>query len=283
MPPRQRRVAPRGLSADIVGSDAQDDGEMLDEVVSAAAATLPSDPADAPEPDADAMVSFGPSPIDQREDEGLEDYLHRVTFDTNDMSMIFSALHAQQQTWMPADQRELMAARFRTLDLVSRRDEENHLREPLPGSLERPCIRGDKCEAMLIPGVENPKPLVQHHTVAERSDHATNQTPLPDSMCIMCKRFTVLYFYINTVAEAQQPDHEGAGNEMAIFHSHGNYIDIPGEYLLEQCVASGETHTHGMLVPCALHCWAWYRWERGSDGVLRFFQDGFLAPRSSDF
>lgn len=278
MPPRQRRVAPRGEPAEIVAVSDEEDGEMLDEIVSAGAAV------DAPPPASDALISFGPSPLDALEDEGLEEYFHRVTFHIEDLSMIYKALHAQQQMWMPGSQRELMATRFRSLDLVSRVDEENHLREPLPGSLERPCIRGDQCEAMQIPGVVDPRPLVQHHTLSQRAEHQTQHKPLPDSMCIMCKRYVVLYFYANTQAEAQHPDRPGAGNEMAIFHSHANYEGIPGEYILEQCVANGEEHSHGMIAPCAIQCWAWFQWERGSDGVLRFSQDGgYLKPSSSDF
>lgn len=258
---------------------------MLDEIVTSAAAASASaaDGVSDPELADNELISLAPPLFQPQPDEGLEEYLHRVTFDTDDMSMIFRALHDQQQSWMPADQRELMSARFAKMDLTTRRDDENHLRAPLPGSLERPCVRGGNCEAMKIPGVENPVPLVQHHTLEQRAAHAENNVPLEESLCIMCKRHTVGSFYINSMAEAPLPDEPGAGNEMRVFHSHGNYVDIPGEYILEQCVAIGDTHTHGVLTPCAMHVAAWYRAERGADGVLRFHQDGYLTPRGSDF
>lgn len=276
MPPRTRRRAPHGINAPVVGAPAnaaEADGEMLDEI----------DTALVPHGQHEEMVSFAPLPLDRGEDEGLEEYLHRVTFDPEDMSMLYASLHDQQQTWMPSDHRELMARRFRSMDLASRRDEQNHLREPLPGSMEKPCMNGASCKAMRIPGVDRPAPCVQHPTQEARAALAMHGTPIPDSPCVMCKRYGIQYFSTNTDCEARHPDQAGGGNEMAIFHSHGNIVDVPGEYTTPQCWVSGETHTHGMLMPCAMHVLAWYRPERGPDGVLRFFQDGYEVPQPSDF
>jgi len=210
------------------------------------------------------------------EDPSLSDFVRQETWTQQDMSMIFSLLARDQQKWIPEDQSDLLRKRISDVDLVSRAEEDAFLREPM--STEPACVEGAACQAMFMPGVEDPKPLMAHFTARQRADIASGKN-VPPSMCIMCKRYTVMWMAIQARLENGNIEMPGSDTgETLVFHSHGNYVNQPGEYCLDQCVVTGRRETHGMIIPCVMHDRSCYKWSRGTDGLIRFTQDGYAFP-----
>jgi hypothetical protein len=226
-------------------------------------------------PVTDALVVPDDTPDPPVMVEELDSYMTQVKWSALDMCLVFDALKDHQQQWIPEDQRELLNTRLSDLNLSTRKEEEAHLRQARPG--ERACIYGDECQGMKM---SVPVVLVEHHTAKEHGEAEKSKEPLQPSMCVMCKRYWIQYFYINSVAETGNID--TATNEIKVVHSHGNYVNMEGEYHVSQCIRTGSHETHGMLVPCVLHVRSWYQPERDTNGLVWFRQVGYRYP-GADF
>ena len=205
-------------------------------------------------------------------DAGIElgDVVRTVEFGPHDMSMIYDAVRQHHQDFLPHNQDDLQGERLSKVEVSPRREEEErYLMEPMKRSPGRPCIAGVNCVAMRIPGVDIPTPCIEHHGIKERTEAMEKNLPLPRAHCILCKRYIIMWMYIQDACEGGSQGAQGQ-----IFHSHGNMVEpVPQEYILRQCIVNGTQETHGVLLPCAMFCLAWITPERGSDGVLRFKQD----------
>ena len=182
-----------------------------------------------------------------------------------DMSFIMDMIQSEFQTKAGPTSVNNSPAQFlqifSELSFTLRAEEQQYLRQPLPG--ERECARGLSCEARNIYCATGPVTLVEHMTAQERQD-----PPAKPSMCVMCKRTTVNWTVINMIAE---------GTDMSkLFHSHCNYVNTVGEYALDQCLMAGRTETHGVLAPIVAHCRFYYTaFQDTKLGIVRFAQSGY--------
>lgn len=199
------------------------------------------------------------------EEPSLVDIIQRTHYTKGDTSTIFQMLKDHSSTWFPDEKlQEKLRERLEDIQVVTREEEDAFLRTKVVANNERDCANGEDCEATKIFGPPMPLILVEHWL---------QSTPRPDraQFCIMCKRAAVTWSYVNSVAEG---DHMGRP-----FHSHANIIQQEGEYTIEQSVISGSRESHGAMLPCALHCRAWYEYTGAKDGVHWFAQSGYQYPQ----
>jgi hypothetical protein len=194
----------------------------------------------------------------------------------DDLSHIFDVLNRQNvqvagTASMSAElYRDRALKRFRQVDFVPRAEEQAYLREPAPGSGDRPCIRDEECEGRQIPGTPEPFTLVEHLTAEQRA-----HPPAKRQFCIMCKRHTATMLYIQARCE---------GTDMsALFNTHANYVNSHGEYTLGQSLIATGADSYGVLAPVVAHCRAWYQYYLDPKTGLRFFlQRGYRDVQDSD-
>lgn len=195
----------------------------------------------------------------------LEDVIQRTHHTKGDMSTIFQMLKDHSATWFPDTKlQETLRERLQTVHVVTREEEESFLRSKVAANGERDCANGNECEGTKIVGPPSPVILVEHWLQA-------TERPEQVQFCIMCKRAAITWFYVNALSEG---DHMGR-----LFHNHANIIEQEGEYSMDQCVISGARETHGALLPCALHCRAWYEYNGSKHGVHWFLQSGYHYPQ----
>lgn len=192
------------------------------------------------------------------ENEEMKDVISRVKFERNDMSLIFDQQRDFSQNWAPKD----LTFASASVEPITRAEVAAHLRSPAPGTQERECVCGERCQGrfLMIPASVSPVTLVEHYT-------PTAPQPKEPQMCILCKRSLCCYMYINAVAEGDSMDQ--------VFTEHCNIVNEKGEYCLDQCLIAGRRSTHGMLQPVALHCRAWYQYAGQQDGVTWFTEAGY--------
>lgn len=199
-------------------------------------------------------------------DPALADVIHRAKPRKSDMSTIFSMVANHSATWFAdGDMQENHRARLAALQVVTRKEEDAFLRTRVAATGERDCANGKDCEGTKLIGPPQPVTLVEHwlQSLPSRPEKA--------QLCILCKRAAINYFYVNAMCE---------GDSMQrLFHNHANLVEQEGEYALEQCVISGARETHGVLLPCALHCRARYAYSGTRDGVHWFTQAGYVYPQ----
>jgi hypothetical protein len=186
----------------------------------------------------------------------------------DDLSFIYQALQQSGRgqiigtmSLLSPHYKDPMLNDLRDVDMVSRKEEEEFLRAPCAG--ERPCVNGDTCEARNIEGPPTPFTLVEHLTATQRM-----KRPADPQMCIMCKRYAANYAMVQ--AQCEKTDMS------VIFNTHGNYVDMPGEYRSEQCLIASPTDTYGVIVPVVSHNRSYYRYEVDrATGIQYFRQDGY--------
>ncbi len=196
----------------------------------------------------------------------LEDVIKGTQRTKGDMSTVFEMLRDHSSKWLPgAGIDDPARQRLQNVAVVTRVEEESFLRTRVAASGERDCASGDACEGTKIVGPPGGGVILVEHWL--------QGTPRPAAagFCIMCKRAQITYFYFNSVAE---------GDDMGqTFHEHANIIEQEGEYTVDQCVIAGTREVHGALLPCAIHCRAWYAYQGTKDGVHWFTQPGYDYPQ----
>ena len=186
------------------------------------------------------------------DDKSLVEVIRNVEGNKAEMSMVFEMLRDYSLQWLPGSSvGDTMREYLQTVNVVTRAEEEAFLRTKVAANGERDCMRGADCEGTRIVG----PPGGGGVTLVE---HWPQNLPRPEKpVCCMAE-----------------------GDDMAgVFSSHANIADQEGEYTLAQCVIAGTRETHGALLPCALHCRAWYGYAGMKDGVHRFNQPGYEYPQ----
>jgi hypothetical protein len=157
----------------------------------------------------------------------------------------------------------------------TRSEEDMYLRTPMEGvSYERPCCRGLECQGRFIPGAEK-KTLVEFLTLEERAQALEGKLPKP-KMCVMCSRYLIGYHHIQ-----QRSDLEHVKTNWLI-QNYKNEVDIPGEYILEECIMGSSTNPYGLFYPVVIHIKNYYKQEREGD-MYYYRQIGYKYPKTQVF
>lgn len=207
--------------------------------------------------------------VDQDDKEEFESEVHNVQFTPQDLSTVVDMMRQGVRSWIPRTRPEFLEAMISSMEMCTREVEEAFLRTPVEG--ERRCIADEGCEGMKI---EHAKPciLVEKLTRLEREEQAkTGKLPSMRKLCVMCQRYVVGYYYINTKAECDTI------RTKAVLSQYYNLADKCGEYLLEDCIMSSSRDYQGLPGPVVFQVRNKYKQEV-QNGVTYFLQVGYKKP-----
>lgn len=144
------------------------------------------------------------------------------------------------------------------------------LREPLPRTLERPCLQGEKC----IGNTTLNNILVEYLSPEERTEVARTGKQVPvHRMCLRCIRKVAANF--NQCAK-----HLGLaqGSRPDIIRFH-NITDRPGEYSLKECI-----WIVGVMGPLVMEITRNYtRMKNEREGIFYHIETHYIKPQPPDF
>jgi hypothetical protein len=208
--------------------------------------------------------SVVPTEDSEMKEPGLGDLIQQTNYSKGDMSTIFEMLQDLSASWFPdVETQGKMRQQLVNIQVVTRAEEENFLRTKVVANGERDCAKGKDCEGTKLDGPPSPVILVEHWL-------QSTPRPIEPQLCILCKRAAATYFFVNSQAE---------GDDMnRLFQGHANIMEQPGEYSIDQCNISGSRETHGALLPCVIHCRAYYEYNGAKDGIHWFIQSGYKYP-----
>lgn len=113
---------------------------------------------------------------------------------------------------------------------------------------QRQCCMGEQCEGKFIPQVQNGFILREFLLPSqEKSYNETKRYPIQRAPCILCKRLQIARLLVSVRAA-------GTGmREDCLVQDYYNFVNIPGEYRLEDCLLSKKTVWEGIVSPVVLH------------------------------
>lgn len=170
-------------------------------------------------------------------------------------------------TWTAKSKEEFVSAVLKSVNIVTRRDEEGMLRTAREG--ERNCLNDSQCEGNFIPNARKVT-LVEYLSPEERARFKEKgELPSHRKLCVMCIRKFVAYHYINARSECKS-----STNTNWLASKFGNIVDQHGEYCLEQTIMTNGNKYQSIPVPVVLHVRKGYRQVvDDKEGVTYFIQD----------
>jgi hypothetical protein len=176
--------------------------------------------------------------------------------------------------WSPKNKEEFFIGISKSVQRVTRKEEEAWLRTPMSG--ERRCIRDAQCEGTKIPGCQ-PVILVEYLTPSELEEkERRGNLPSNRKMCVMCERYCTCYNFINIKAECSTLTQNNL-----IVSKRANIVGKKGEYVMEQTIMSNSKDYHALPFPVVLHVRKYYR-QVVKNGVTYYEQDPSCYRRPED-
>tara|TARA_B100000963_G_C22596699_1_gene658186 strand:+ start:46 stop:885 length:840 start_codon:yes stop_codon:yes gene_type:complete len=133
-----------------------------------------------------------------------------------------------------------------SIEGVTREYEEGFMVEP--SGDQRPCCMGEECEGKFICQVPNGFVLREFLLPSQQKAYEeTKRYPIQRAPCILCKRLQIARLLVSVRAA-------GTGmREDCLVQDYYNFVNIPGEYRLEDCILSKKTVWEGIVSPVVLH------------------------------
>lgn len=181
---------------------------------------------------------------------------------------------APQETLSPETARHKDIERAKT-EVVPRAYEERYLCEPTGN--QRPCVMAQQCQGMQLPHIRENAFVLREFLLPSQEDEWKRSGKLPQErqLCLMCKRAEILRAFVNVRA-----DNMGVKSHM-ILQDYRNLVNVPGEYMLEDCILSSPTIYQGLLDPVVMHVKNAYRLKT-KNGV-RFYEQWRMRKPDEHF
>lgn len=181
---------------------------------------------------------------------------------------------APQETLSPETARHKDVERAKT-EVVPRAYEERYLCEPVGN--QRPCVMNDQCQGMQLPHIVENAFVLREFLLPSQEEEFKRSGKLPQErqLCIMCKRAEILRAFVNVRA-----DNMGVRSHM-ILQDYRNLCNVPGEYMLDDCILSSPTIYQGLLDPVVMHVKNAYRLKT-KNGV-RFYDQWRMRKPDEHF
>lgn len=217
--------------------------------------------------------------IEDNQDKGIDylemfsNNLHTVSYTRDEMCMIIDRLIEMSPSRIPKSRIELREMVLRDQDMCVREEEDKFLRVK-KYTHERDCVNGEQCEGKKWCG----DILVEKLSEAEQERFLRDGVlPQPPRMCVRCKRYRVMFNWINFRAEqANMPSN-------ALLSDYYNVVNKRGEYPLEMCMLSGRRHFQGLPLPVVCEIGPYYeRVVDNDDGVIYHKQSGYPYPEDRE-
>ena len=162
-----------------------------------------------------------------------------------------------------------------SIEGVTREFEEDYMVEP--SGDQRQCCMSEECEGKFI--CANGFVLREFLLPSQQKAYEeTNRYPIQRAPCILCKRLQIARMLVSVRAA-------GTGmREDCLVQDYYNFVNIPGEYRLEDCLLSKKTVWEGIVSPVVLHVRNAYKFVmKGSKRGYTQWKQPFLTllPASS--
>ena len=133
-----------------------------------------------------------------------------------------------------------------SIEPVTRKYEETFMSEPTGD--QRACCMEEVCEGRCIP--QSPEKFVLREFLLPsqlKLYEETKRYPIQRSPCILCKRLQIARMVVSARAA-------GTGmKDDCLVQDYYNFVNIPGEYDLKDCLLSKRTVWEGLVSPVVLH------------------------------
>jgi len=144
---------------------------------------------------------------------------------------------------------------------------------------QRHCSMAEECEGKFIAQVPNGFVLREFLLPSqEKAYEQTKRYPIQRAPCIFCKRLQIARLLVSVRAA-------GTGmREDCLVQDYYNFVNIPGEYRLEDCLLSKKSVWEGIVSPVVLHVRNAYKFvtKDGKRGYTQWKQPFLtLLPESS--
>ena len=140
------------------------------------------------------------------------------------------------------------------IEPVTRKYEEDFMCEPTGD--QRPCCMEEACEGRCIP--QSPEKIILREFLLPsqlKLYEETKRYPIERSPCILCKRLQIARLVVSARAA-------GTGmKDDCLVQDYYNFVNIPGEYDLKDCLLSKRTVWEGLVSPVVLHVRNAYKFE----------------------
>jgi len=151
-----------------------------------------------------------------------------------------------------------------SIEGVTREYEEKYMVEA--SGDQRQCCMGEQCEGYFIPQVPNGFVLREFLLPSQEKAYIeTRRYPIQRAPCILCKRLQIARLLVSVRAQ-------GTGmREDCLVQDYYNFVNIPGEYRLSDCLLSKKTVWEGIVSPVVLHVRNAYKFKM-KDGKRGYTQ-----------
>lgn len=163
------------------------------------------------------------------------------------------------------------------IEPVTRKYEETFMAEPVGD--QRQCAMEEACEGRFIP--QSPEKFILREFLLPsqlKLYEETKRYPIQRSPCILCKRLQIARMVVSARAA-------GTGmKDDCLVQDYYNFVNIPGEYDLKDCLLSKRTVWEGLVSPVVLHVRNAYKFElKNGKKTYTQWRMPFLThlPRSS--
>ena len=140
------------------------------------------------------------------------------------------------------------------IEPVTRKYEEDFMCEPTGD--QRACCMEEACEGRFIP--HSPEKFIVREFLLPSQFKLWEETkryPIQRSPCILCKRLQIARLVVSARAA-------GTGmKDDCLVQDYYNFVNIPGEYDLKDCLLSKRTVWEGLVSPVVLHVRNAYKFE----------------------
>lgn len=157
---------------------------------------------------------------------------------------------------------------------LSRDYEQRMMRTKRPGSLERTCPNGRKCEGYSMHGKVKTEHIECLNPDEEEIFVKSKGKTLPESVrpCILCRRRDKTIHFLNA---------KKACGSVCInwkYQDYYNYPAIHGQYLLSDCMFQSEKGINVIKYPVVFHFRPWYTQVEIEKGVWMYKMTGYMKP-----
>ena len=152
-----------------------------------------------------------------------------------------------------------------SIEGVTRAYEESFMCEPTGD--QRPCSMEEMCEGRFIPQAGSNGFTLREFLLPsqQKTYEQTRRFPLQRAPCIFCKRLQIAKMVVSARASGT-----GIRDDM-LLQDYYNFVGIPNEYRLEDCLLSKKTVWEGIVSPVGLHVRNAYRFVM-KNGVKTYEQ-----------
>lgn len=161
-----------------------------------------------------------------------------------------------------------------SIEGVTRKFEEAFMIEP--SGDQRQCSMGEECEGKCI--CANGFVLREFLLPSQQEAYEkTKRYPIERAPCILCKRLQIARFLVSVRAA-------GTGvKDDCLLQDYYNFVNIPGEYRLQDCLLSKKTVWEGIVSPVVLHVRNAYRFvlKDGKRGYTQWKMPFLTLPPAS--